>query len=71
MTLSPPSRLKIATLTPEELAKVQALEESFGTAVLAFEREHRLASLSEDQVARLQALEAELGVFLLAYEKTS
>ena len=70
MTSSQSSRLKIANLTPEELSKVQALEDSFGMPVLAFEREHRLASLSEEQIARLQALEAELGVFLLAYKKS-
>ncbi len=71
MTHSQPSRLKFANLTPEELTKVQALEESFGTPVLALEREHRLASLDEHQVRRLQALEQEFGVFLLAYDKSS
>jgi len=64
------SRLKVANLTEEELAKVHALEEAMGTLVLAFERTHQLADLTPAQVEKLRALEEEMGVFLLAYEKT-
>jgi hypothetical protein len=61
-------RLKIANLDDASLEKLQSMEESMGTLILALEPHYPLAELSEEQVNRLKALEEELGVVLIAYK---
>ena len=60
--------LKIARLNPEAVARIQILEASLGTHIMAYEPAVKIARLSAEGLAQLRALEAELGVTLLAYE---
>lgn len=62
-------RMKIANLEEADLKKVQQMEESMGTLILALEPHIPLAELTDDQVEKLSALELELGVVLIAYQK--
>ncbi|MDX1614700.1 MAG: hypothetical protein R3300_10360 [Candidatus Promineifilaceae bacterium] len=64
-----PEGMKFATLSEEQLARVQNLESETGTMIVALEPEFKLARLSREQIAQLQALEHELGVVLLAYQQ--
>ena len=61
--------LKIARLSPEAIDRIQALEASLGTHIMAYEPAVKIARLSAEPLAQLRALEAELGVTLLAYDK--
>ena len=61
-------RLKVATLDEAVLKKLQQMEESLGTLILALEPHYPLAQLSEDQISKLKTLEEELGVVLIAYQ---
>ncbi len=63
-----PKELQIASLPPDALQKLQALEAELGKVVVAYTREPRLARLDEEQLHKLQQLEVELGVYLLAFE---
>jgi hypothetical protein len=62
------TRMKIADLDEESLAKVQALEGDIGACVIALEREVELLDLDEEKLEKLQNAEEELGVVLMAYE---
>ncbi|HEY9078327.1 MAG TPA: hypothetical protein VIO61_17455 [Anaerolineaceae bacterium] len=62
------TRMKIAALNEDELAKVRSMEESLGTLILALEPQRKMAELTPEQVAQLQRLEKELGVILIAYD---
>jgi hypothetical protein len=62
-------RMKIANLDEASLKRVQQMEESMGTLILALEPHIPLAELSEDQLEKLGTLEQELGVVLIAYQK--
>ena len=62
-------RMKIAKLDDASLEKLRALEEEFGTCILALEPQYPLAELGPKQLERLQALEKDLGIVLLAYQK--
>ena len=61
-------RLKIANLDEDGLKKLQKMEESLGTLILALEPHYPMADLTEDQIEKLQSLEKELGVVLIAYK---
>lgn len=61
-------RMKIAALDDDGLKKLQNMEESLGTLILALEPHYQMAELSEDQIKKLQSLENELGVVLIAYK---
>ena len=61
--------MKIANLDEAGLQKVQQMEESMGTLIIALEPHIPLAELTEDQVETLNTLEQELGVVLIAYQK--
>ncbi len=61
-------RMKVATLDEAGLKKLQQMEESLGTLILALEPHYPLAQLSEDQINKLKTLEEELGVVLIAYQ---
>lgn len=65
----PPRRMKIANLDEASLKRVQQMEESMGTLILALEPHIPLAELSDDQLEKLSTLEQELGVVLIAYQK--
>ncbi len=58
--------MKLAALSPEQLQKLQALEESVGATVLAYEPVGPIAELREDAIRSLQAVEEETGLILLA-----
>lgn len=58
--------MKLAALSPDQLQKLQALEESVGATVLAYEPVDPVAELGQDDIQSLQALEAETGLILLA-----
>jgi hypothetical protein len=60
-------RMKIANLDEADLKKVQQMEESMGTLIIALEPHMPLADLTDAQVEMLNALEDELGVVLIAY----
>jgi len=62
-------RMKIANLDDAGLKKVQQMEESMGTLIIALEPHIPLAELTEEQVETLNTLEQELGVVLIAYQK--
>jgi len=62
-------RMKIANLDEAGLRKVQQMEESMGTLIIALEPHIPLAELTEEQVETLNILEQELGVVLIAYQK--
>lgn len=64
----PTRRMKIASLDEDGIKRIQQMEESLGTLILALEPHYPLAELTDDQVKRLQELEKELGVVLLAYK---
>ena len=49
--------------------KIQQMEESMGTLIVALEPHIPLAELTEQQVETLNALEEDLGVVLIAYQK--
>lgn len=61
-------RMKIANLDEASLGKLRAMEQAWGTVILALEPYHPLAELTEEQLQKLQALEQELGVVLIAYQ---
>ena len=61
--------MKIANLDEAGLKKVQQMEESMGTLIIALEPHIPLAELMEEQVEKLSALEQELGVVLIAYQE--
>ena len=61
--------LQVASLSPEQIEKLKALEEQLGAVVVAYEQNYRFASLTEDQIALLQEAERDLGVTLLAYKE--
>lgn len=65
----PNPRLRVAKLDDVTLEKLQAMEQEFGTRIVALEPYYPPADLSEQQVQRLKTLEKELGVVLLAYRK--
>ncbi|MFN2212375.1 MAG: hypothetical protein ACK2UE_04820 [Anaerolineales bacterium] len=65
----PPRRMKIANLDEASLKRVQQMEESMGTLILALEPHIPLAELSEEQMEKLSTLEQELGVVLIAYQR--
>jgi len=60
--------LKVASLSDEEVAKLQMLEKDTGTHIMAFEPGLKVAALSEKNLKRIQELEAELGATLLVFE---
>lgn len=62
-------RMKIADLDEASIERIQELEESFGTLIVALEPQVPLAELTEEQVRKLQDLEEELGVVLIAYQE--
>jgi hypothetical protein len=62
-------RMKIANLDDPGLKKIQQMEESMGTLIIALEPHIPLAELTEEQVEKLCALEQELGVVLIAYQE--
>ncbi len=64
----PARRMKIASLDDEGIKRIQQMEESLGTLILALEPHYPLAELSDEQIKKLQELERELGVVLLAYQ---
>lgn len=67
----PTRRMKIANLDEDGVKRIQQMEESLGTLILALEPHYPMAELTEDQVKKLQELEKELGVILLAYQPES
>lgn len=60
---------KIATLDPQDVAKINALEEELGKHIMAFKSGVRLAKLTPEMVEQVTALEKELGVLLLVYDE--
>lgn len=62
-------RMHIANLDERSLARIQELEEQFGTLILAVEPRHAAAELTDDQLERLKALEQDLNVILIAYKQ--
>ena len=62
-------RMKIANLDEADLKKVQQMEETMGTLIIALEPHIPLAELTEEQVEALNVLEKDLGVVLIAYQK--
>lgn len=62
-------RMKIANLDESGVKKIQQMEESMGTLIVALEPHIPLAELTEEQVETLNALEEDLGVVLIAYQK--
>ncbi|UCE00380.1 MAG: hypothetical protein JSV42_06550 [Chloroflexota bacterium] len=65
----PKRRMKIANLDEASIKRIQQMEESMGTLIVALEPYLPLAELSGEQVSKLQALEKELGVVLVAYKE--
>ena len=63
------SRMRVAELDEDRLAKLRELENELGTWVVALEEGFRLADLTEEQLAKLWGVEQELGVVLLAYRR--
>ncbi len=62
-------RLRIAKLDEATLEKLKAMEEEFGTRIVALEPYYPPANLTQAQVQRIKTMEQELGVVLLAYPK--
>lgn len=61
-------RMKIANLEEAEIRRIQEMEESMGSLIVALEPHYPLAELSVEQVSRLKQLEEELEVVLIAYQ---
>lgn len=62
------SRMKVASLSSQQLEKVQSLENDLGALLLALEPKYDLAQLESESVQKVKALEEELGIVLLAYQ---
>lgn len=58
--------MRLASLSPDQLEKLQELEQSVDATVLAYEPVGGVADLSDDAVKSLQAIEEETGLILLA-----
>ncbi len=65
----PTPRLRMAKLDEPTLEKLKAMEQEFGSCIVALEPYYPPAALSGEQIQRLKTLEQELGVVLLAYRK--
>lgn len=64
------AQTRIAQLSPEALAKIQAVERQLGGRyVIAYEQPVVPAKLTPEQLNALQAVEREIGACLVAYEK--
>ena len=62
-------QVEFASLAPEQVARVQELEEKVGALVLAYKTPLEPAPLSDDQLAMLRAMEKEMpGICLVAYK---
>ena len=61
-------QLKIASLEPDAVSKIQALEAELGASIMAFEPGGYPAALTDEQLGSLRSLEQDLGVTLLAFE---
>jgi aryl-alcohol dehydrogenase-like predicted oxidoreductase len=61
-------RMMIANLEAAEIKRIQQMEESMGSLIVALEPHYPLAELNEEQVSQLRKLEEELGVVLIAYQ---
>lgn len=59
-----------AQLDKNALTQLQALENSLGKVLVAFEHDTKPADLSDAQVKDLQSLETKLGVTIVAYSNT-
>ena len=61
---------RIASLSPDVLAKVQSVEQQLGdVCVVAYQYPLVPAPLSAGQLKKLRALEREVGICLVAYQK--
>lgn len=63
------SRMSIADLDQNTLAKLQAFEDEMGFYVVALAPRYKLAELSAEQIDKVQGMEQKLDVVLLAYQK--
>ncbi len=58
-----------ASITSDQLAEVQKLEQSLGKVVVAMAPEkQQVATLQPDQIALIKSAEKKLGVVIVAYE---
>jgi len=63
-------KVELASLSEDQLARVQQVEEKLGAVVVAYKTPLRPAALSEEQLAELlEAEDAMPGICLVAYEK--
>ena len=62
------NNLKIAKLEATAVKKLEALEESTGFQIMAYEEGCTFAQPSKEQLVEIDKLEKELGVTLLAYK---
>ncbi len=60
--------LKVATLTDDDVAKIQELEAATGTHIMAFEPGLKIASLSDEELKRVREMEAKLNATLLVFD---
>ena len=59
--------IQVAELSPENVAKLKALESELNAVVVAYQPSYKAAELDETQLARVRAMEAEQGLILVAF----
>ncbi len=66
------SQYNPASISPDQLAEVQKLEQSIGKVVVAMapeeQEEQTVAKLKPEQIAQIKLAEEKLGVVIVAYE---
>ena len=68
--MNPSDMPPVASLSKDQVAKLQQIERSLGdVVVVAYQPPTGPANLSPDQLDALQDAERELGVCLIAYQK--
>jgi len=60
--------LKIAELGTDDVAKINGLEESLGTHIMAYKPGLQMADLTDEQIQAVKGIENQLDVILLAYD---
>lgn len=60
--------LKIAELSDEDVARIEALEAEYGVHIMAYQPGLELARLTDAQIGQMKGVEDGMGVILIAYQ---
>ncbi len=62
-------RMRVASLSSEQLEKIQSLESELGYLLLALQPKYSIADLDNNALDKVKKLEEDLGIVLLAYQE--